>query len=118
MPAARCLKAEKAMLWKLLFIGYLNAFIRYPHAVCAKKCLHASSRGRATVLLKKAISGPIKNAVMMVPIPTEPKICPILMPETRQSATPAMTHTLSVIMRQNWKGIRFCRSDQTRATAS
>ena len=35
------------------------------------------SRGSATVRLKKAISGPMKNAVMTVPIPTTPEMSPL-----------------------------------------
>ena len=74
-----------------------------------------SRNGFATFRLKKAINGPIKKAVMIVPMFTSPKTLtsPIL-----HSTTPRHTQIRSQMIRQYWNGMRFCFSDHIKDTAS
>jgi hypothetical protein len=74
--------------------------------------------GSAIFLLKNEISGPIKKAVMIVPMPTTSKICPMEKPAVRQRMIPRSTHVRSPMILQTEKGIFFCRSDQIKVTAS
>ena len=74
--------------------------------------------GRATFTLKNSISGPIKNAVMMVPTPTIVGISLIAPPPSRKMPAPASTHTRSVPMRQYWNGASFHLPARAMATAS
>ena len=77
-----------------------------------------SRKGLATFWLKNSMSGPMKKAVMIVPMPTSPRICFSLNPASLHSATPPSTQTKSVITRQMGNLIRLCFSDQISASAS
>ena len=82
-------------------------------------CGQSSSRkGPATFTLKKSISGPMKNAVTIVPIPTTPVICVHVIPAVRQRHVPAVTHIRSLIILQNRNGTLLCRSETIKEIAS
>lgn len=65
--------------------------------------------------MKNSISGPMKKAVITVPIPTTRGT---LTPPAAQSSAPVRTQTRSQMIRQILKGIRLCFSDQISETAS
>ena len=74
--------------------------------------------GSASFLLKNEIKGPIKKAVIIVPIPTTPGICLIVNPAERHRIVPASTQTRSPVILQMENGSLFCFSDQINVTAS
>ena len=49
--------------------------------------------------MKNSINGPMKNAVIIVPIPTIVGTCMIFPPEIKNVAIPMRMHTMSVIIR-------------------
>ena len=59
----------------------------------------------------------MKNAVMIVPIPTSPVIRRNVNPADKQRRMPHSTQKSFVMTRPIGKGIRFCFSDQISATA-
>ena len=74
--------------------------------------------GLAILSLKYSISGPIKKAVIIVPIPTIVGTSFREPPPRRKITVPAITHTRSVAIRQNLNLESFHLYASTMATAS